>query len=71
MRQTRIMVQDLIKEGVITGQQVDTIPFPHAMLLPDIHQPGNDKLVRYPAMVDVVKRLGDFVDYVRRLAERK
>jgi hypothetical protein len=71
VRQTRIMVQDLIKEGVITGQQVDSIPFPHAMLLPDVNQPGDEKLVRYPAMVDVVKRLGDFVDYVRRLAERK
>lgn len=71
IRQTRIMVQDLIKETVVTGQQMDKISFPQALLLPDIDQPGDEKLVKYPATVDVVKRLGNFVDYVRHLAARK
>jgi hypothetical protein len=71
-RQTRIMIRDLIREGVIGKPHDEQEKLPHALLLPDTTstQPNDEKLVRYPLTVDPIQRFNDFADYVKRLAKQ-
>jgi hypothetical protein len=68
-RQIRIMVQDVIREGRIVDARVLNLreDVPQGIVLPDTDAP---KLVRYPVIVDHVRRgipTGEFIAHLRRI----